>query len=167
MACAVWVGLSQVSVIPWKGQEIYLGLDGALSFLEERTIDARLAFRGSIPSPVKLCYVNVDTDSIAAIGNFPWDRTIFARTLDALFVRGKIRAAGMDFVFGKAGLPQLGRAEAEAGSVELGRTIQKHKNVVLAATYGTKMGLLGKAHASFPFLFHHPQSWVPHGGMSG
>jgi adenylate cyclase len=128
-------------------------VDGALAFLEEKTIDARLAFRGTISSPVKVCYVNVDTDSIAAIGNFPWNRAIFGRALDALFERGKIRAAGVDIVFGNAGLPQLGRAEAEAGSLELGRSIQKNKNVVLAATYGTQMGLLGKANRSFPFLF--------------
>ncbi|MEI6032975.1 MAG: adenylate/guanylate cyclase domain-containing protein [Verrucomicrobiae bacterium] len=133
----------------------FLGLDGALSFLEEKTIDARLEFRGPIPSPVKVCYVNVDPDSISEIGNFPWNRAIFARALDALFERGKVRAVGMDFVFGRSGLPQLGRAEAEAGSIELGKSIQKNRYVVLAATYRAQMGVLGKANRSFPFLFQH------------
>jgi len=153
--CGFWIALSQVSVVPWHGRPTYLGLDGALTFLEEKTIDARLIFRGNIPSPVKVCYVNVDTDSIAEIGNFPWNRAIFARALDILFERGKIRVAGMDFVFGNAGLPQLGREEAVAGSIELGKCITRHQNVVLAASYIAQMGELEKADCSFPFLFRH------------
>ena len=151
--CGFWIALSQVAVVPWHGRQTYFGLDGALAFLEEKTIDARLMFRGNIPSPVKVCYVNVDTDSIAEIGNFPWNRAIFARALGVLFERGKIRVAGMDFVFGKAGLPQLGREEAEAGSLELGKCINRYQNVVLPATYRAQMGKLEKADRSLPFLF--------------
>ncbi len=147
-----WILLSQVSIIPWGGGELFLGKDGALAFLEEKTIDARLSFRGEIPSPVKVCYVNVDTESISAFGNFPWSREIFARALDALFQHGKVRAVGMDFVFSEEGIPQLGREESQAGSFALGRSIKKHRNVVLAATYGTQLGLLGKKR-SFPFVF--------------
>ena len=153
LICLVWVGLSQVPVIPWKGSAVFLGLDGALSFLEEKTVDARLEVRGPVPCPVKLCYVNVDTDSINSLGNFPWSRAIFARVLDALFERGNVRAVGMDFVFSSSGLPQLGHEEAQAGNLELGRSVQKNRNVVLAATYGTQSGVLGKANRSFPFLF--------------
>ena len=150
--CLVWVLLSQVAFLTFGGRTSILGRDGLLAFLEEKTIDARLAVRGSIPSPTKVCYVNVDTDSIVAFGNFPWSRAIFAKALDALFERGKVRAVGMDFVFSDAGIPQLGREESAAGSLELGKSINKHRNVVLAATYGTKIGLLGKRSA-FPFVF--------------
>ncbi len=150
--CLFWVLISQVAIVPFPENPLYLGKDGLLSFLEEKTIDARLKFRGPIPSPVKVCYVNVDTDSLVAIGNFPWNRKIFAETLNILFERGKIRAAGMDFVFGSTGIPQLGRQEAEEGSFDLGKSINKNRNVVLAATYGTQMGLLDKKR-SFPFLF--------------
>ncbi len=151
--CLAWIGLSQILVIPWKGSDVFLGLDGALSFLEEKTIDARLEVRGPIPCPVKLCYVNVDTDSITALGNFPWSRSIFAQVLNALFERGHVRAVGMDFVFSNSGLPQLGHEEAEAGNLELGKSVQKNRNIVLAATYRTQTGLLGKENKSFPFLF--------------
>jgi len=151
--CLAWIGLSQILVIPWKGADVFLGLDGALSFLEEKTVDARLEVRGSIPCPVKLCYVNVDTDSISSLGNFPWNRAIFGQVLDALFERGHVRAVGMDFVFSSSGLPQLGHEEAEAGNLDLGKSVQRNRNVVLAATYGTQTGLLGKANRSFPFLF--------------
>ncbi|MFA7343028.1 MAG: adenylate/guanylate cyclase domain-containing protein [Terrimicrobiaceae bacterium] len=150
--CLIWVLLSQVAFLSFNGRTSILGRDGLIAFLEEKTIDARLAVRGSISSPTKVCYVNVDTDSIVAFGNFPWSRGIFAQALDALFERGGVRAVGMDFVFGDAGIPQLGRKEAEEGSLELGKSINKHRNVVLAATYGTEIGLLGKR-SSFPFVF--------------
>jgi len=150
--CLLWVLLSQVPFLTFGGSTSILGKDGLLAFLEEKTIDARLAVRGSIPSPTKVCYVNVDTDSIVAFGNFPWSRGIFAKALDALFERGKVRAVGMDFVFSDAGIPQLGREESAAGNLELGKSINKHRNVVLAATYGTKIGLLGKR-STFPFVF--------------
>lgn len=158
--CLVWILLSQVPYVSFDGRLSILGRDGLLAFLEEKTIDARLAVRGSIPSPTKVYYINVDTDSIVAFGNFPWSRAIFAKAIDVLFERGKVRAVGMDFVFGKAGIPQLGREEAEEGTLELGKCISKHQNVVLAATYGTEMGLLDKK-KSFPFIFeknYDPQS---------
>lgn len=150
--CLLWILLSQVAFFPFDNRHTFWGRDGLLSFLEEKTIDARLEFRGNLPSPVKVCYVDVDTDSIATLGNFPWNREIFARALDALFERGKVRTVGMDFVFGTAGLPQLGRKEAEEGCWKLGKSINKNRNVVLAATYGTQMNLLEKKHV-FPLVF--------------
>lgn len=148
--CAAWIGLSQIPAIPWKGSDMFLGLDGALSFLEEKTIDARMEFRGPIECPVKVCYVNVDAGSISALGNFPWNREVFARTLKILFDLGHVRAVGMDFVFGNFGPPQPG---SENGNKELGRSIHTCRNVVLAATYITQSGSLGKANSSFPYLF--------------
>lgn len=150
--CLVWVVLSQVPFLTYNKSTAILGRDGLLAFLEEKTIDARLAARGPIPSPTKVCYINVDTDSIVALGNFPWSRAIFAKALDALFDYGKARAVGMDFVFSNAGIPQLGREEGEAGNLELGKSVNKNRRVVLAATYGTKIGLLGKR-SSFPYVF--------------
>ena len=151
--CLIWVLLSQVPFLPLGDRTSLLGRDGLLAFLEEKTIDARLKVRGPIPSQTKVCYINVDTDSINAIGNFPWSRAIFAKALDILFERGKVRAVGMDFVFSEAGLPQLGREEAEQGVLELGKCIKRHPNIVLAATYGTENGGLDMQKKSFPFVF--------------
>ena len=150
--CLVWVLLSQVPFVSLGGHKYFLGKDGFLAFLEEKTIDARIQTRGPIPSPTKVCYINVDTDAIVALGNFPWNRVVFAKAIDILFERGKVQAVGMDFVFDEAGIPQLGRSEAEEGSLELGKSINKNQKVVLAATYGTQMGLLGKK-KSFPLIF--------------
>ena len=96
-------------------------------------------------APVKVCYVDVDTESIARIGNFPWNREYFAMALDALFTHGGIKAAGLDFVFSKAGISDLGRDEAEEGSKKLGKSIHRNKNVVAAASFSAK--------GSFPLLF--------------
>lgn len=152
--CAVWSLASQVPVMPTLKGPVLLGPDGLLSFVENPTIDARFSFRGTIPSPLKIVYVDVDNGSLKALGNFPWNRAIFAETINALFDRGKIRAVGFDFIFSETGLPQLGRAEAEQGSLALGRSVRDQRAVVLAATYGSQQVVLDKRRG-FPFLFNH------------
>ena len=147
--CGIWTLLSQLSLTPFTERQSFLGPDGFLAPFENHSIDARFNLRGSMDAPVKVCYVDVDTESISRLGNFPWNREYFAITLDALFQHGGIKAAGMDFVFSMAGIPALGRDEAEAGSKALGKSIHKNKNVVAAATFGTK--------GVFPFVFQKSQ----------
>ncbi len=150
--CGLWVLLSQFPLMPGRNGATFLGADGVLSFLEEQAINLRFSARGSIPSPVDVVYVNVDFEALDTIGNFPWSREVFARALDALFEHGKIRAAGIDFVFSSSGLPQLGRAEAEAGSLALGKSVRKNQNIVLAAAFGSARQ--DSAHqGAFPFVF--------------
>ena len=147
--CGIWTLLSQLPLTPFTERQSFLGPDGFLAPFENHSIDARFNLRGSMDAPVKVCYVDVDTESISRLGNFPWNREYFAITLDALFQHGGIKAAGMDFVFSMAGIPALGRDEAEAGSKALGKSIHKNKNVVAAATFGTK--------GFFPFVFQKSQ----------
>jgi adenylate cyclase len=143
--CGIWSLLSQLPLTPFIKRKNFLGPDGLIAPLENFTIDARINARGAMDAPVKVCYVDVDTESISRLGNFPWNREYFATTLNALFQHGGIKAAGVDFVFSMAGIPALGRDEAEAGSKALGKSIHTNKNVVLAATFGTK--------GHFPFVF--------------
>jgi adenylate cyclase len=148
----LWVLLSQVTLFPWRGGLNFIGPDGALGFLEERTINARLQVRGEIPSPLKVIYVNVDTEAMETLGNFPWSREVFALALDALFEQGGVRAVGLDFVFSATGLPQLGHEEAKAGSVLLGQAVRRHGQVVLAAAFGS--GTSGRT-GGFPYVFEN------------
>ena len=150
--CAVWSLLSQVPVVPGLRGPKLLGPDGFLSFFERPTIDARFSFRGEIPSPLNVVYVDVDAESINALGNFPWNREIFARVTDALFRYGNVKAVGFDFVFSAGGIPNLGRAEAEQGTLALGRIIREHQAVVVAASYSSGLGVLGTG-KGFPFLY--------------
>jgi adenylate cyclase len=152
LICGLWVILSQIPFNYFKKKDNFLGPDGATAFLEQKTIDARFDFRGPIEAPVKVCYVDVDTYAISKLGNFPWNREYFALALTALFDHGQIRAAGMDFVFSNAGLPDVGRDEMEVGSARLGKCIYKYKNVVLATTYGTTNRPFG-LDTTFPLLF--------------
>jgi adenylate cyclase len=145
LLCGFWTLLSQLSLTPLTERKSFLGPDGFLAPFENHAIDARFNVRGLIDAPVKVCYVDVDTESINRLGNFPWNREYFAITLDALFEHGGVKAVGMDFVFSAAGVSALGREEAEAGSKALGKSIHKNKNVVAAATFGTK--------GVFPFIF--------------
>ena len=145
--CGFWALLSQLPLTPFTERKSFLGPDGFLAPFENHAIDARFNVRGSMDAPVKVCYVDVDTESINRLGNFPWNREYFAITLDALFEHGGVKAVGMDFVFSAAGVSALGREEAEAGSKALGKSIHKNKNVVAAATFGTK--------GVFPFIFQN------------
>ncbi len=152
LLCTTWFLLSQVSLVRIPKFEKFLGPDGALAFLEDRSIDTRIEARGPLPAPAKIFYVDVDTRAISKLGNFPWNREIFALAINALFEHGKIKAAGMDFVFSNAGIPGMGREEAEKGTIKLGKAIHKNKNVVLASTYGTENRPMGEE-TSFPFVF--------------
>jgi adenylate cyclase len=150
--CALWAALSQIHMLRFPQSEKFLGPDGLLAFLENPTIDARFRLRGPVTAPVKISYVDVDSESIRRLGNFPWNREFFALALDALFEHGHIRAAGMDFVFSSAGIPALGRDEALQGTLALGKSVHKNQNIVLAATYGSQNRPLGDS-TSFPFVF--------------
>src|SRR4051812_4576777 len=88
---AIWCALSHV---------------GALSFLENKSVDWRFQFRGEIEAPVKVVYVNVDSLSLSEIGGFPWSRMYFSRVASALVNEGKARAVGFDFVFSDLGVSE-------------------------------------------------------------
>ncbi len=141
--CGTWIALSQIQVIPSGKYVKLLGADGVLTFLENKTVEWRLKFRGPIECPEKIIYVNVDTEAIREFGNVPWSRAIFAAALDALFTHGKVKAVGMDFVFSEQGLSNLGQEEAREGSRALATSIHSHPNVVLGATYGSNIGVQG------------------------
>ena len=128
--CLIWVLLSQVAFLTLGGSTSILGRDGLLAFLEEKTIDARLWVRGAIPSPTKVCYINVDTKSIVAFRNFPWSRAIFAKALDALFERGKARAVG-----GEAPLARVA-AEPSFRALPVQRSRQQFMTVVPESVLG-------------------------------
>jgi len=150
--CTAWSLLSQIPVIPGLRGPVLLGRDGFLSFAEQPTIDLRYRVRGEIPSPLHLVYVDVDTESLEAIGNFPWSRARFAEAADALFRFGQIRAIGFDLIFNTIGLPGLGREEAEQGTLALARSVRAHRAVVLAASYTSGINDKGVP-LRFPLLF--------------
>lgn len=124
---------------------------GALEFLENRLIDLRFQVRGEREAPVKLVYVDIDTDAIQQY-KWPWNHSRYAQILDVLFQVGKVKAVGFDLVFSDFGRPDFGREEQEAGRRQFGRSIRDHGRVVLAANYVPGPGTL-RPKRQFPFIF--------------
>ena len=124
---------------------------GALEFLEHRTVDLRFRFRGERDAPVKLIYVDIDTDAIQQY-KWPWNHIRYAQLIDALFDEGHIKAVGFDLVFSENARADFGLKEQNEGRRQFGRAINKHKNVVLAANYVPGPGTLHPV-LKFPFVF--------------
>ena len=124
---------------------------GWLSFLENKLVDWRFQARGEIDAPLKIVYVDIDTDAIQQY-RWPWNNSRFAQLLDALFDEGQVKAVGIDLVFSQNSLPEFGREELMAGRMEFGKAVRKHRNVVLAANYVPGPGLM-QAVRQFPFIF--------------
>lgn len=110
---------------------------GALTFLENKSLDWRFQYRGERTSPVKIVHVNIDSLSVSAIGGMPWSREIYARVADALLTEAKVKLVAFDIVFSDAGLAQsVDRKKLVLGNAEFGRFLRKEPPVVLAAGYG-------------------------------
>ena len=124
---------------------------GKLDFLENRTVDLRFRARGEIDAPVKLVYVDIDTDAIQQY-KWPWNHSRYAQLVDALFDQGHIKAVGFDLVFSENARADFGLKEQNEGRRMFGKSIHRHKNVVLAANYVPGPGTL-KERLKFPFIF--------------
>jgi adenylate cyclase len=121
---------------------------GVLKPLQRLTVDARFRVRGTLPSPVKLIYVDIDNAAISQLGNFPWDRGIFAQVCDTLITHGGAKAVGIDVVFSSGGIPNIADLEKfHRGQAELGAYLFNEPPVVIAASYagGFQIGPDGEA----------------------
>lgn len=110
---------------------------GALTFLENKTIDWRFQARGELDAPVKVVYVDVGSLSLGEIGGWPWNRTYFERMASALIDAGHARAVGFDFVFSDEGVSEsVDLRKLVEGNRVFGRYLFRGPPVVLAAAYG-------------------------------
>lgn len=111
---------------------------GVLRPLENLSVNARFKVRGSLPTPLKLVYVDIDTSSLNDLGNFPWDRAIFKEVCEMLVEHAKVKAVGIDVVFSSAGVPNLtDMSRFEAGQTAFGTYLFDQPPVVLAASYAS------------------------------
>jgi adenylate cyclase len=109
---------------------------GWLGFLEDKLTDWRFRFRGERAAPVKVLYVDIDSQSLAEIGGFPWSRKFFARTTSALIEHGHVKAIGIDIVFSENGVAEsVDWKKRVQGNLEFARYLSKTPPVVLAASY--------------------------------
>lgn len=129
----LWLYLSLLALsLVW----LLLDRQGWLRPLENLSVDARFQVRGPIESPVRVVYVDIDTEAIEHFGNFPWDRAIFARLCQVLFREGGAKAVGIDVVFSSTGVPNIADREKLAqGNAIFGRYLLQAPGVVLGASY--------------------------------
>ncbi len=129
----LWLYLSLLALsLVW----LLLERQGWLRPLENLSVDARFQVRGPIDAPVRVVYVDIDTEAFEHFGNFPWDRAIFARLCEALIREGKAKAVGIDVVFSSTGVPNIADREKVArGNAIFGRYLLQAPEVVLGASY--------------------------------
>ena len=109
---------------------------GLLDFMENRTIDWRFQYRDEVPAPVKVIYVDIDSQALSEIGGFPWSRVYFARVLPALIDRAGVKAIGVDIVFSENGVAEvIDWNKQVTGNRELAKYLSKNPPVVVAASY--------------------------------
>jgi adenylate cyclase len=126
---------------------------GGLQRLEHILLDLRFRYRGELPAPVRVHYVNVDSRAIQAIGERPWNRAQFAEAARLLFERGGAKAVGFDFVFSEQSHSALvDREAAGKGNVALGRVARRHPSLVLAAQYTSGDARTQEGIRQFPLL---------------
>jgi adenylate cyclase len=128
-----------------------LGVSGQLGFLDDHLTDLRFRARGELRSPVKLIYVDIDNEAIQTF-RWPWNHSRYAQLLDALFDHGKVKAVGFDLVFSDNARADFGIEEQEEGRRQFGKSIHRHRSVVLATNYVPGPGLI-QERREFPWIF--------------
>jgi adenylate cyclase len=109
---------------------------GRLRAAEGFLVDLRFESRGEIEAPVRVIYVDMDTQAIEELGNVPWPRSYFAEVCDALVKQGKARGVGVDVVFSEKGVSEAyDRGRWVEANVQFTRYLRTNPPVVVAAAY--------------------------------
>ncbi|MEO6003349.1 MAG: adenylate/guanylate cyclase domain-containing protein [Opitutus sp.] len=109
---------------------------GWLAFLENKFVDWRFQWRGEADAPIKIVYVDIDSQSLSEIGGMPWSRTYFARVAQALIERAGVKAVGIDVVFSENGVAEsVDWKKRVEGNRELAQFLATNPPVVVAASY--------------------------------
>lgn len=105
--------------------------------LKNMAMDWRYKVRGPVEVPeAKVVYADVDAATISRLGERPWSRTVFAQVAEILFVHGKARTVGIDFIFSQSGHSDMVPEErVKEADLKLGFLVRTNPNLVLAANY--------------------------------
>ncbi|MGJ8653691.1 MAG: CHASE2 domain-containing protein [Opitutaceae bacterium] len=127
------------SITLWSILHVSTQLDG----LEQEALRWRYLVRGPLPSTAPIIYVDLDAQTVASVGDKPWDRLNFAVLLHALLGPGEAKAVGLDVIFSQLGRGSLLDVErANSGDLAFGKAVKKYADqVVLAAAYTGTTGV--------------------------
>lgn len=73
-----------------------------LDTVEKQSYDARLNLMLPQTSDKQVVLIDIDEKTLAALGHWPWGRTVLADIVDALFDHYQIKTIGFDMVFAEA-----------------------------------------------------------------
>jgi adenylate cyclase len=104
------------------------GTGGTFHYIENPLRDALSSKNVWQREPdTKIKIIKIDSKSLDAIGQFPWDRSVYARLIDKL-EQGKVKAVGLDVMIPEPSKdPKQDQALAEV--------MAKYKNVVLPVNF--------------------------------
>jgi adenylate cyclase len=109
---------------------------GYLRVAEDLTLSWRYRFRGEIDAPVNVVYVDIDSQSISDLKNFPWPRSYFSQVGAALLNEGKAKVVGVDVVFSEKGMsPAYDAKRWRESNIEFYRYLRANPPMVFAASY--------------------------------
>ncbi|MDR1283786.1 MAG: adenylate/guanylate cyclase domain-containing protein, partial [Opitutaceae bacterium] len=127
-----------VALLPLALLWAWLDTSDDLDVIKDEVLDRRFRWRGTLEAPVNIVYVDIDSQAIDELGNFPWNRDRFAVVCKALLNEAKVKAIGIDVLMSEAGMPHVvNRAAWDRGNAELGGFLfgDPPPPVVLAAAY--------------------------------
>jgi adenylate cyclase len=117
----------------------FLSHQGYLTVLDNLMLDYRFRARGEIEATVPVVYVDIDSQAIEELGNFPWPRGYFAKVGAALLNTGQAKAVGVDIVFSEKGVSEsYDRAKWVEANLEFARYLTKNPPMVVAASYAAR-----------------------------
>jgi adenylate cyclase len=108
---------------------------------QDWSVDLRYKFRGELPSPAKIVYVDIDAISLDPneIGGWPWSRHYLAKVARTLVERAGVKAVGVDIVMSDSGFSEsVDMKKLIDGNRELGRYLHSDPPVILAAAFTGK-----------------------------
>jgi len=122
----------------------FVGEIGWLAGLDARAYDYAVRVRRSSTAPSRVVVVEIDDDSIAALGRWPWPRSRHAQFLSTLREHYHPSAVVFDLLFPDSGRPQHDAAFAEE--------IRDCANVYLAGSFTTATHPAGREAPDIPWL---------------
>jgi len=102
---------------------------GWLGGLDARGYDLAMRLRASSDAPPRVAVIEIDDESIALMGRWPWPRSVHAKFLTALREKYKPSAIVFDLL--------LSEAENREQDAAFARQIEDARNVYLAAFFST------------------------------
>lgn len=86
-----------------EGREHGQGITSVLFMAHQKSVDYRLRVRGPRAVSPKLAMLTVDERSVAAIGRWPWPRSVLAKAMDNAYANGA-KVLAFDMVFSEPSL---------------------------------------------------------------